>query len=346
MKNGKVTMQDIADALGITKNTVSRALTGKQGVSKQTEKIIRQKAEELGYKYSRNTASKKQPAFPIKNIALIASDYVFSLKNFFGEIYLSIEKELKARDINFYTESINHEAIENFVMPSVLNNHDIDGLLILSHINTDYTQKVIELGIPTVLIDHHEPLLKSDSVLTNNRLGAYEAVEHLISLGHREIGFIGNVDYSPSYRERLEGYELALKRYNLNVKKEFVYTNVSETIENLHAFINGLDNLPTAFFCANDQLGFLTTYSLQLQSLAVPDDVSVISFDNGHMSQVAVPKISSVDIDLKYFGKKAVEQLCWRIGNKNEPIQEILLPTKLIMRESTAHASKQNAKVQ
>ncbi|WML49139.1 LacI family DNA-binding transcriptional regulator [Neobacillus sp. PS3-34] len=335
MKNGKVTMQDVADALGISKNSVSRALTGKQGVSNKTERIIKQKAEELGYKYPRNIGIKNQSASNIKNIALIASDYVFSLKSFFGEIYLSIEKELKARDINFFTESINREAIENFEMPAVLKNHDIDGLLILSHINTDYTQKVIDLGIPTVLIDHHEPLLESDSVLTNNRLGAYEAVEHLINLGHKEIGFIGNVEFSPSYRERLEGYELALKRFSIKVKKEFLYTDASEKIENLQSFINGLDNLPTAFFCANDSLGFLTTYAMQLRSLLVPDDVSVISFDNGHLSQVAVPKISAVDIDLNYFGKKAVEQLCWRISNPNEPIQEILLPTKVIVREST-----------
>lgn len=332
----KVTMQDIADRLNISKNSVSQALSGKPGVSEDTRRLVQTTADELGYSYSNSRNQKQVEKKTLKNIALIASDYAFSLKSFFGEIYLSVEKELRARGMNLFIESIDSEAINNLTLPSLLINHEIDGILILSHISTDYISTIINTGIPTVLIDHHEPHLEADSILTNNRFGAYTAVEHLIQLGHREIAFVGNVDISPSYQERLEGYLLALKRYGISPNEDFILTNTQENQHDINLFLNGLQAMPSAWFCVNDGKGFLVTSILQQRGFKVPEDVSVCSFDNGQLSQIATPTITTMDIDLNYYGKKAVEQLCWRMENNEEPFQEILLPTKLIIRESTA----------
>ncbi|PFP28646.1 LacI family transcriptional regulator [Bacillus sp. AFS073361] len=332
----KVTMQDIADRLNISKNSVSQALSGKPGVSEDTRRLVQTTADELGYSYSNSRNQKQVEKKTLKNIALIASDYAFSLKSFFGEIYLSVEKELRARGMNLFIESIDSEAINNLTLPSLLINHEIDGILILSHISTDYISTIINTGIPTVLIDHHEPHLEADSILTNNRFGAYTAVEHLIQLGHREIAFVGNVDISPSYQERLEGYLLALKRYGISPNEDFILTNTQENQHDINLFLNGLQDMPSAWFCVNDGKGFLVTSILQQRGFKVPEDASVCSFDNGQLSQIATPTITTMDIDLNYYGKKAVEQLCWRMENKEEPFQEILLPTKLIIRESTA----------
>lgn len=336
----KVTMQDIAVRLNISKNSVSQALSGKAGVSEETRKLVQDTADELGYIYSNSRNQKQTDNNVLKNIALIASDYAFSLKGFFGEIYLSIEKELKARDMNFFIESIDSDSIENLIMPSLLTNYKIDGVLILSHLSTDYTSKIISSGVPTVLIDHHEPYLQADSILTNNRFGAFMAVEHLIQLGHREIAFLGNVDISPSYQERLDGYSLALKKYGIKPNENLLLINVQEDQCHIKQSIDNLLDQPSAYFCVNDGLGFLLTSELQQRGLNVPDEVSVCSFDNGQLSQIATPKITTMDIDLNYFGKKAVEQLCWRMENKDEPIHEILLPTKLIIRESTSEKKR------
>ncbi len=332
----KVTMQDIADRLNISKNSVSQALSGKPGVSEDTRRLVQNTADELGYSYSNSRNQKQVEKKTLKNIALIASDYAFSLKSFFGEIYLSVEKELRARGMNLFIESIDSEAKNNLTLPSLLTNHEIDGIIILSHISTDYISTIINTGIPTVLIDHHEPYLEADSILTNNRFGAYTAVEHLIQLGHRKIAFVGNVDISPSYQERLEGYLLALKRYGISPNEDFILTNTQENQHDINLFFNGLQDMPSAWFCVNDGQGFLVTSILQQRGFKVPEDASVCSFDNGQLSQIATPMITTMDIDLNYYGKKAVEQLCWRMENKEEPIQEILLPTKLIIRESTA----------
>ena len=333
----KVTMQDIADRLNISKNSVSQALSGKPGVSEETRRLVEKAADELGYRYHTKNRKQKQAEKNVpRNFALIASDYTFSLTSFFGEIYLSIEKELRDRGIHLFIESINNDSQKNLILPALLTNHKIHGILILSHISTEYIASIIETGIPTVLIDHHSPYLQADSVLTNNRFGGYKAVEHLIQLGHRDIAFIGDIDFSPSYQERLEGYLLALKKAGIKSNQDLIFTNAKETHEEITRYIENFNIQPTAWFCVNDRHGFLVTTVLQQKGFKIPKEVSVCSFDNGQLSQITSPKITSMDIDLKYFGRKAVEQICWRIENKDEPIHEILLPTKLIIKDSTA----------
>ncbi|MFY4774764.1 LacI family DNA-binding transcriptional regulator [Metabacillus sp. RGM 3146] len=332
----KISMQDIANQLNISKNSVSQALSGKPGVSEETRRLVKQAADELGYQYSAGRMHQQGFKKAPKNIALIASDYAFSLKSFFGEIYLSVEKELRERGMNLFIESISGEAKESLTLPALLSNHEIDGILILSHISTDYTEKIISTGIPTVLIDHHSPYLQADSILTNNRFGAFTAVEHLISLGHSSIAFVGDVEFSPSYQERYEGYLLALDKYGIEPIPEFIFKNAHENQDEIGQNIENIKTKPSAWFCVNDGHGFNVTAVLQQKGYKVPEDASVCSFDNGQLSQIATPRITTMEIDLNYFGKKAVEQLCWRIGNINEPIHEILLPTKLIVRESTA----------
>jgi LacI family transcriptional regulator len=97
---------------------------------------------------------------------------------------------------------------------------------------------------------------------------------------------------------------------------------------------------PTAWFCVNDGLGFFVQSALQQKGRDVPDDVSVCSFDNGQLSRLANPKMTTMDIDLELYGRKGVEQLIWRLDYPNEPMTELLLPAKLIKRESTAEVRK------
>lgn len=334
----KVTMQDIADRLNISKNSVSQALRGKQGVSEETRRLVQRVAEEMGYQYPGERKKKKQGK--TGNIGLIASDLTFSFKNFFGEIYLSIEKEVIKRGMNLHIQSVNQEQKERLILPSFIENKMVDGILILSHISTEYVNKVIATGIPTILVDHHHPNIQADAVLTNNRFGAYLAVQHLIELNHRDIAFIGNIDYSPSYEERYEGYLLALKEHGIKPNEDFIFTNAEEKEEVVLQYIRQLKKQPTAWFCANDGLGFLVNSCLQQQGIQVPDQASVCSYDNGQLSKIAKPKTTTVDIDLELYGKRAVELLFWRMENKNEPFQEILISSKLIKRESTALAPK------
>jgi LacI family transcriptional regulator len=329
----KVTMQDIADRLNISKNSVSQALSGKPGVSEETRQRVIQMAKELGYTYSNNKFLNKDKP---KNIALIASNHTFSLKSFFGEIYLNVEREINRRGYTLLIQSINEDYKDQLILPPIIKNNQIDGIIVLSHISSEYINMVIETGIPTVVIDHHYPNMKADAVLTNNRFGAFTAIEHLIKLGHSDIAFVGNINYSPSYYERLEGYLLAFHQYNLKVDPQFLFTDALETENYIKSLINRLKKHPTAWFCVNDGLGYLINTQLQQYNVKVPDMASVCSYDNGQLSKISTPKITTMDINLDYFARRSVEQLLWRMEHPHEPFQEILLPSKLIQRESTS----------
>jgi LacI family transcriptional regulator len=329
----KVSMQDIADALNISKNSVSQALSGKAGVSSATRKKIQKTAIELGYHYK--TMNSRSDSQQTGNIGLIASDFAFSLQSFFGEIYLSVEKEATNRGLNVLIQSISNEMRDNLTLPSFIENKQVDGVLILSHISTDYMNKVISTGIPTVTIDHHHPLIQADAILTNNRFAAYTAVKHLIDLGHEKIAFVGDTRFSPSYQERLEGYLLALQEHKMAADDNLIFSSVEEDEKSVSELITMVSTPPTAWFCVNDGLGFFVQSSLQRNGIRVPEKASVCSFDNGQLSRLANPKITTVDIDLQLYGRKAIEQLVWRIENEDEPITELLLPAKLLKREST-----------
>ncbi|PYZ94661.1 LacI family transcriptional regulator [Salipaludibacillus keqinensis] len=328
----KITMQDIARELNISKNSVSQALSGKPGVSEETRQLIKTKAEELGYQYS--IAKKQNQANHSGNIALIASDLAFSL-NFFGDIYLTIEKEVNQRGMNLLIQSIDDHTRDHLSLPSFVQDRSVSGIIILSHISTDYINRIIDTGIPTVLIDHHHPLNPADAILINNRFAAFKAVHHLINLGHKQIGFLGDVNRSPSYQERYEGFLLALKDNNVKLNNKFVITEVKESGEGVGQSIDKLDALPTAWFCTNDGLGFFLLTNLQSKGINVPADVSVCSFDNGQLSRISNPKTTTMNVDLQLYGKKAIEQLFWRMDHPNDPIQEILIDSNLIVREST-----------
>lgn len=336
----RVTMQDIADQLNISKNSVSQALTGKPGVSEATRELINKKAVELGYQYS--TVNKQKTEQYTGKIALIASNLTFSL-NFFGEIYLTIEKEVKKQGMSLVIQSIDHSSRDGLSLPSFVKDQSVSGIIILSHISTEYINRIIDSGIPTVMIDHHHPYNQADSILINNRFAAYKAVHHLIDLGHNSIGFIGAIDRSPSYQERYEGFMLALKEYGIKIDKKMLLTDVEETDEGISRAIETMTSLPTAWFCSNDGLGFLLLTHLQSKGINVPEDISICSFDNGQLSRLSNPKTTTMNVDLQLYGKRAVEQLFWRMKYPNEPVQEILLTSDLIVRESTAKAS---AKIQ
>ncbi|GAC42165.1 LacI family DNA-binding transcriptional regulator [Paenibacillus popilliae] len=334
----KVTMQDIAERLHISKNSVSQALSGKDGVSRETRQLVLETAKQMGYTYP--SARKKKASEPSGNIALIASDFAFAQKSFFGEIYLSVEQETRRRGKHLLIQSINRESELEQALPSFLDNQDVDGILILSHLSTAFTKAVIDTGIPTVLIDHHHPAIHADCILTNNRFSAYEAVQHLYDLGHRRVGYIGNIDFSPSYYERLEGFRLALSDMGLTARSEWIVTAATEQADDVMDTMKAMSAQPTAWFCVNDGLGFLVNSTLHQLGFHVPDDISVCSFDNGQLSRLATPMTTTMAIDLNLFGRKAVEQLFWRMEHKDEPFIELQLPTKIIVRASTAPPRK------
>ncbi|NBD25377.1 LacI family DNA-binding transcriptional regulator [Paenibacillus glycinis] len=334
----KVTMQDVADKLNLSKNSVSQALTGKPGVSEETRRLVMQTASEMGYTYAKRQGDQAESAASKRTIALIASDYAFSMKSFFSDIYLSIDKELNRNGCGLVIQSISPDQAESLTLPAFLQDRSVDGVLVLSHITTPYIQAVLDTGIPAVLIDHHHPALQADTILTNNRFSAFEAVRHLVELGHRDIGYMGNIRLSPSYYERLEGVRLAAFELDLSLQEQWLITDAVEDSECVRSRLKKLPSLPTAWFCVNDGFGFMVNSALQQMGLRVPEDVSIVSFDNGYLSQLATPPTTTMNVNRPLYAECAVERLLNRLDKPELPLTETLLPTTLLVRASTGPA--------
>lgn len=341
----KTTMQDIADKLHISKNSVSQALGDKGGVSQQTKMMVRQVAEELGYQYKKKQSSRNRSGSSATSdkYALFATEFALSHKSFFGEILRYIEKEIVNRGNQLFIFSVSPKDISEAALPKSFNKTDYRGLFILSHIDRQYTQLLLNLQVPAVMVDHHDPHLEVDCVLSQNKTGGYLSTEYLIHLGHKKIGFLGDIDWSPSYEERWEGYLKALRDYHVPYEKAITITKIREErtvlFQELEALSKRISDWPTAWICVNSGMGFILISYFQSIGYRIPDDVSVCCFDDTEFTVLSKPQITTMAIDLKDMGQKAVELLEWRIQHPDQAYLEIMLPTHLIERESTSQIS-------
>ncbi|OTN75478.1 hypothetical protein A5886_000548 [Enterococcus sp. 8G7_MSG3316] len=316
----KVTMQLIADSLGISKNSVSQALRNKSGVSQKTKDLVCKKAEELGYKYKKSNAKVMHHSF-----LLIATEFAFSQTSFFGEIVKSIFIEAQSSNHQVSTYTITDRDIRLFSLPKNLENYD--GIIVLSHSDDCYLEKLIHSGIPTILVDHHGPTLMTDSVLTNNRDGAYDAVSLLLENHHEQIGFIGDIRFSPSYYERFIGYQRALSDHGIPFDSLIEITEIEESQGALFNKLKQIPEMPEAWFCVNSGLAFMVNSFLQSAGYTIPEDISLLCFDDTEFTRTAISPITNVATDLHYMGSLAVRTLIKRIEESHSPfIQQKILP--------------------
>ena len=323
----KVTMQTIADCLGISKNSVSQALRNKSGVSQKTKDLVYQKAEELGYKYKRSNATVMHYSF-----LLVATEFAFSQTSFFGEIVKSIFIEVQNLNHEVATYTITDQDIHMLSLPKNLDSYN--GIIVLSHSEDRYLEKLINTDIPIILVDHHGPTLITDAILTNNTDGAYDAVSLLLENQHNYIGFIGDIRFSPSYYERYIGYQRALLDNQKPLNPLIEITEIEESQGALFNILKQIPLMPDAWFCANSGLAFMVNSFLQAAGYTIPEDISILCFDDTEFTRSAVPQITNISTDLNYMGKLTVKTLIKRIEENSTPFIQQKISPQLTIRGS------------
>jgi LacI family transcriptional regulator len=197
---------------------------------------------------------------------------------------------------------------------------------------------LLEQQIPVVVVDRDLPGVDVDGVLTDHHLGGYQATQHLIDLGHRRIACItGPFNGTPSAR-RAMGYRHALREAGLPDDPAFVLTGDYSPQSGLEATVNllALDNPPTAIFACNDLMALGAIRAIMMRGLRVPDDISVVGFDNIELAAYSTPPLTTVAQPIMEIGSRAASLLIDRIQDKRRDIQHPVLPTALIVRESAA----------
>jgi LacI family transcriptional regulator len=325
----KVTMQDIADYLNISKNSVSLALRNKEGVSFETQKKVKEAALKLGYLYP--DLDNYVPLIPAKYL-LVASSFALSQTSFFGEIVKHLEAELSAEN----GDLIIHEVVDvnDLVSLDFVEFDEYRGVFILSHISNAFIDKILKLHDACVLIDHHNPFLETDTIVTQNINGAFLAVDKLIKLGHKKIGFIGDTEFSPSYMERYLGYKQALSAANIPLVNDYVYASIKENQHTLYNKLETITDMPSAWFCVNSGIAFILNSFLHSKGYSVPEDISIICFDDTEFSRMANPPITCLSTDLSTLAAEAFELLKRRINHPDKKIIEISIRPDIIERKS------------
>lgn len=350
----KITMQEIADRLRVSKYVVSKALAGKSGVSLETKQRVVQMAGQLGYLAQEKTTPKELDMNKKwraegrdeagSTVLVLMPNIRFQTKEstYWGKILDGISKELELRGADMLTLTVNAADELN----SNLRPQGLAGVIGVGEISRSLLLEVIRLGLPLVLLDHDDPFISADQVFANNRESAYRIVQYLLGLEHRSVQFVGNTSFSKSFRERWHGFREALEEADIAYQPSAFQKLLH--LENLDPHLQEeqirdalrphLDRstLPSALVCANDRIAQTTIAALYSLGVSVPEEVSVTGFDNIELDYSMQAELTTVHVKKELIGKRGVDVLFWRIKNRDLPAETILLKGEIIIRKSAA----------
>jgi LacI family transcriptional regulator len=210
---------------------------------------------------------------------------------------------------------------------------ELNGLFIAGEINSDYLKSLSDLPIPVVAIDFYKNNLRLDYIVSDNYRMGYFTTNYLVEQGHKAIGFVGNPNYTSSVMDRYCGYFRALTEHGLEHRQDWNIVNNDESGK-YHLDFSLPEQLPTAFVCYCDMAAHILLSKLQISGVRVPEDVSLISFDNTDLSQTMVPALTTMHIDKFEFAEKALKRMQWRLQHPDEEAQFVYVNSTLIERDS------------
>lgn len=312
----KVSMQDIADRLDISKNAVSLALNGKSGVSEQTRELILQMAQRMNY----TGAAHRQTS---NKILVIIPDYIRFDRYFYHEVYWSIETHAKQKGYVAILSSVSEEMQNNNQVPPIFDDMDFWGIIIVGVLPVGYVKYLQSLTAHMVSVDQCYHELDVDTVMTGNIQGSYNLTKYMIDAGHKTIGFAGPIGVTASIYERWCGYQQAMLHAGLPIiQKNCILTpsplsSLMSDPDEIITELQKMDTFPTAWICGGDCIAITLIEVLRSLGYSVPKDISVAGFDNIEASRYITPPLTTVDVNRNQLGSMAVDLL---IQNSYPPL--------------------------
>jgi LacI family transcriptional regulator len=329
-----LTMHDVADRAEVSIATVSRVVNGSGGVSKKLEQRVLQAMQELNYHPSSLARSFKMRETRLIGLIIPLLDHPF-----FSRLAQVMEQELfrnNYRAIICNTEEDEERELEYI---ELLLRQRIDGVIINSAIeNTDYLLELQAQDVPCVLIDRNVEAFECSKVFSDNSQGGYLGMKYLLDLGHRDIRVIAPFDFAHPVRHRIRGIRDALAEYGIPEPPDMVSMSDDPSFEmgiNAGVAFAQMDPRPTAIFALTDVTAIGVMRGLAGMGLRVPEDISVMGYDNIPLSEYVLPSLTTVAQPIAAMGKKAVEVLLEHIKNPETVADKAVLPSELIVREST-----------
>ena len=335
MKNG-VKMIDIANKLGVSVVTVSNALAGRDGVSIQMRSRICQTAEEMGYKPSNTKSGKRREPLPKlgRNIGILTSErFVGARGTFYWELTANISNKLSAMSVMTVYECITAENEAAAALPNMIAENKVDGVIIIGQVSRRYIERISKVELPLVFVDFYDNRFDVDSVNSDSFHGGYILTDYLVEKGHRQIGFVGTVNATSSINDRFLGYIKCLMENDLEYRREWTLDDRSGRSQ-LFNQIEFPDELPTAFVCNCDETAFRVISALRSKGVRVPEDISVVGYDNYTVSSICIPTITTVEVDLEKMAAESVDLIVKKLDDPGYSVGRIIISGKLIEKNS------------
>src|SRR5215210_4209409 len=347
-KKRHATLADIAASAGVTPMTVSRVVNGNGYVSAETRERVLSAVSALNYR--RNSLARGLKRQRTDTIGLVLGDIA---NPFAAELARAVREVMTGRGYNVFICVSEHSAREDIAAFESLADHRVDGVIVATRANklgNDRLAEMIEGGIPIVLIgrDFHHP--NADLIAADNLRGGYDATAHLISLGHKNIGFIGVTPTSGVGLRRYHGYLEAMREHGLKVDERVIvgraddgdqwpgYSTESMGYEGMKKLLS-LRKRPTAVFARNDFTAVGAMSAVKEAGLKIPDDIAIVGYDDVPLAAHTTPPLTTVRQPTREQGKTAAEFLLRRMDAASPaPREERIMECMLIARESTGLA--------
>ncbi|KSU89099.1 LacI family transcriptional regulator [Priestia veravalensis] len=339
--NGKITIRDVAKHAGVSPAAVSYVLNGINKVSDETKQRILKAVKDLEYEpnltavsLSKRKSNVIAVMFPLVNDSLVT---MFKDNHYQSEMISGIEYVLRKNGYDLLISGVQSPS----ECMKWIRKRNVDGLLFLGVFPNRLYEEMKALSKPIVLVDTYDKYERYFNHITmNDEEGGHQATKHLIDLGHSAIGFIAHrMTNSPIDYKRFIGYEKALKAAGIKPCKSHVFEALDSSFENGYRMGKELLSRPhsmSAFFASSDTLALGIMKALQEEGKRIPEDYSIVGFDDLTFSSYATPSLTTVRQDVFNKGSVAATAIIQAIENDTTALQHIRLSTELIHRESTA----------
>lgn len=338
----KVTISDIAQQSGVSVSTVSLVLNNKPGISDETRSRVLEAADKLGYLSKPNgEKAKSGPLTTIGMVVKIDPDINHQANPFYSRVIVGIEDACRRKGINLLFATLPVDEDNRPVeVPQLLYNEIVDGLLMVGTcVDETFTSITGMRQIPIVLVDGYSDTESYDAVVSDNFRAAYQAVEYLIHKGHRHIGLAGSDDNCfPSLRDRRNGYLRAMKENGITeVYMSNFNINKSQGYQEVIGLLNKYPHI-SALFCVNDDVGSAAMRAAQYQGKRVPEDISIIGYDDTYIAANTHPAMTTMHVDTVAMGRSAVHLLSLRLENPDSARMTLTIHPSLVERASVGRA--------
>ena len=321
------TMKDIADELNITVMSVSKALSGKEGVSSELRARIISKAEELGYKKGSQAKETKS-----KNIGILVAERSLNANATFMSIQQSLITQLSKLDYYGLTEIIPEETEHLLLEPKLLKDKKIDGFIILGQMKKEYLDFLKASSLPKVLMTFEFADETDGGIVCDNIYFGYTLTQYLYDKGYRKIGFVGNPLFDATVMDRHLGYHKAVLLNNIKSNPDYIIEDVSRDGEEQGLFIP--EDVPDAFICNDCRVAYKLIHQLEGMEFDVPEDIAVAAFDDGIYADFGIPKLTTFSVDYDEMARMAAESILSKIQDPSIRLGKKIILGKVIERES------------